>query len=167
MPICFNIKSWVLWIKWSPGSQRSMNITVLGNVLHNIYIHFWKMWDFSVTISTRTVHWHFRLFISCIKSNWLLYRRSARKPLKTHWGRVTHICVGKLTIIGSDNGLSPGRRQVIIWTNAGILLIGPLGTKFSEMLIAIDTFSFKCILNCRLRNGSHFVSALMCWTDPR
>ena len=38
----------------------------------------------------------------------------------THWGRVTHICVGKLTIIGSDNGLSPGRRQAIIWTNAGI-----------------------------------------------
>ena len=41
----------------------------------------------------------------------------------THWGRVTHICVSKLTIIGSDNGLSPGRRQAIIWTNAGILLI--------------------------------------------
>ena len=61
----------------------------------------------------------------------------------THWGRETHICVGKLTIIGSDNGLSPGRRQVIIWTNAGILLIGPLGTNFSETLIAIETFSFK------------------------
>ena len=29
----------------------------------------------------------------------------------THWGRVTHICVSKLTIIGSDNGLSPGRRR--------------------------------------------------------
>ena len=43
----------------------------------------------------------------------------------THWGRVTHICVDKLTIIGSDNGLSPGRRQAIIWTSAGILLIGP------------------------------------------
>ena len=60
-----------------------------------------------------------------------------------HWGRVTHICVGKLTIIGSDNGLSPGRRQAIIWTNAEILLIGPLGTNFSEILIAIETFSFK------------------------
>ena len=46
----------------------------------------------------------------------------------THWGRVTHICVGKLSIIGSDNGLSPDRRQAIIWTNAGILLIGTLGT---------------------------------------
>ena len=38
----------------------------------------------------------------------------------THWGRVTHICVDKLSIIGSDNGLSPGRHQAIIWSNAGI-----------------------------------------------
>ena len=62
-----------------------------------------------------------------------------------HWGRVTHICVGNLTIIGPDNGLSPGRRQVIIWTNAGILLIGPWGTNFSEISIGIHTFSFKKI----------------------
>ena len=45
--------------------------------------------------------------------------------------------------IGSDKGLSPIRRQAIIWTNAGILLIEPLGTKFSEILIEIHTFSFK------------------------
>ena len=62
-----------------------------------------------------------------------------------HWGRVTHICINKLTIIGSDNGLSPGRRQAIIWTSAGILLIGPLGTNFSEILIEIQTFSLKKI----------------------
>ena len=55
----------------------------------------------------------------------------------THWGRVTHIYVSKLTIIGSDNGLSPGRRQAIIWTIAGILLIGPLGANFREILIGI------------------------------
>ena len=59
----------------------------------------------------------------------------------THWGRETHICVGKFTIIGSDNGLSPGRRQAIIWTNGGILLIGPLGTNFNGILIEIHTFS--------------------------
>ena len=61
----------------------------------------------------------------------------------THWGRVTHICVNRLTIIGSDNGLPPDRRQAIIWTNAGILLIGPLGTNFGEILIEILIFSFK------------------------
>ena len=63
----------------------------------------------------------------------------------TRWGRVTHICIGNLTIIGPDNGLSPGRRQAIIWTNAGILLIGPWGRNFSEILIGIHTFSFKKI----------------------
>ena len=56
---------------------------------------------------------------------------------------MTHICVGKLTIIVSDNGLSPGRRQAIIWPNAGILLIWPLGTNVNEILIGIETFSFK------------------------
>ena len=61
----------------------------------------------------------------------------------THWGWVTHISVGKLTIIGSDNGLSPGRRQAFIITTAGILLIGTLGTNFSEILSEIYTFSFK------------------------
>ena len=68
---------------------------------------------------------------------------SSTRPRLTHWGRVTHICVSNLTIIASDNGLLPGRRQAIIWTNAGILLIGPLGTHFSEILIGIQTLSFK------------------------
>ena len=50
-----------------------------------------------------------------------------------HWGRVKRIFVGNLTIIGSDNCLSPGRRHAIIWTDAGILLIGPSKTDFSEI----------------------------------
>ena len=53
--------------------------------------------------------------------------------LLTHWGQMTHICISKSTIIGSDNGLLPGWRQAIIGTNAGILLIGPYGTNFSEI----------------------------------
>ena len=61
----------------------------------------------------------------------------------THWGQVTHKCISKLTINGSDNGLSPGWCQAIIWTSAGILSIGPLWTNFSEILIGIQTFSFK------------------------
>ena len=81
----------------------------------------------------------------------------------THWGRATHICVGKLTIIGSDNGLSPGRRQAIIWTSAGILLVGLLGTNFSEFQSEFKHFhSRKSIWKCRLENGGHFVSASMC-----
>ena len=54
--------------------------------------------------------------------------------LITHWGR---------TVIGSDNGLSTGRRHAIIWSNAGILLIVPLETNFYEFFIEIHTFSFK------------------------
>ena len=85
---------------------------------------FWKLWI---------------LEIMKIEFCWMLCFVSSL----THWGRVTHICVSKKTIIGSDNGLSPGRRQAIIWTNAGILLIGNLGTNFSEILIEIRIFSFK------------------------
>ena len=72
----------------------------------------------------------------------------------TQWDRVMHIyivCVSTLAIIDSDNGLSPDRSQAIIWTSAGILLIGPLGTNFSEILIEILTFSFK---KMRLKESS-------------
>ena len=65
------------------------------------------------------------------------------RALLTHWGWVTHICVSKLTPIGADNGLLPRWPQAIIRSNAGILLIGPLGTIFSELSIKIHTFSFK------------------------
>ena len=61
----------------------------------------------------------------------------------THWGRVTHICVSKQTIIGSDNGLSPGRHQAIIWTNDGILIIRTFRTHFSKIVSEIYTLSFK------------------------
>ena len=61
----------------------------------------------------------------------------------THWGWVTHICVSDLTIIGSDNGLSLGRRQAIIRTNAGISVKKTLGTSFNKILIKIILFSFK------------------------
>ena len=56
-------------------------------------------------------------------------------PTLSHWDWVTHICVGDLTIIGSDNGLSPDWRRAITWTNVGILLIVPLGINLSEILI--------------------------------
>ena len=51
--------------------------------------------------------------------------------LITPCGLVTHTCIGNLTIVGSNNGLSPGWCQAIIWTNAGILLIETLGKKKS------------------------------------
>ena len=78
---------------------------------------------------------------------------------------MTHICVGNLTIIGSDNGLSPGRRQAIIWTNIGILLIGPVGRNFNEILIEIDTFSFtKMHLKMSSAQWRPFYLGLNCTT---
>ena len=87
------------------------------------------------------------VFCAKFQNDWSNMTSSANEMSRdfrlTHWGRVTHICVGNLTIIDPDNGLSPGRRQAIIWTNAGIVLIGPWRTNFSEILIGIQTFSFK------------------------
>ena len=77
----------------------------------------------------------------------------------THRGRVTHICVSKIIIIVSNNGLSPGRCQGIIWNNAGILLIAPLGINISEIVDEINVFLFKKIhLNISSENGVYFVS---------
>ena len=69
----------------------------------------------------------------------------------SYWGRVTHTCVSKLAIIGSDNGLSPSRRKPITWTNTELLLIRPLGTNINEILIEIFIFSFK---NMQLKMSS-------------
>ena len=116
-----------------------------------------------VIISFNDVHYKRNIFISnCSNAMkikltlWLLMARrvSTRASVDTmlsmcfqlfmeliHWGRGMHICISKL----SYNGLSPGQCQAIIWTNAGILLIGSIGTNFSEILIEIQTFPFKKI----------------------
>ena len=83
--------------------------------------------------------WHRFIKTFCVN----ILKCFSRHMLLIHWGRLTPICVSELTIIGSDNGLSPGRRQAIIWTNAAILLILTLGTNFSEILSENRTFSFK------------------------
>ena len=93
---------------------------------------------------------------SSTKMDWKMsFEKMSEGNILTHWGRVTHICVIKLTITGSDNGLSPGWRQAIILTSAGIFLIGHLGANFSKnhqnSYIFIQEFSFKKMrLKCRL-----------------
>ena len=101
------------FICWGPMYSKSWLIQVIT-------------WHF--TSATHGIIWQ-----CCVKSSYLL----------THWGQVMHICISKLTIIGPDNVLSPGRRPAIIWTNAGKLLNGLLGTNFSEIEIEIQTFSLK------------------------
>ena len=78
----------------------------------------------------------------------------------THWGRTMYIYVGKVTTIGSDYGLAPSSR---IWTIDRTLLIGPLGANFSEILIRIQTFSFKKMhLKLSSAKWRPFVSASIC-----
>ena len=57
----------------------------------------------------------------------------------TNWGQDTHICVIIQTIIDSDNGLSPVRRQAIIRTNAGLLSVWSLRTYFSDIFFYQNT----------------------------
>ena len=89
-----------------------------------------------VIVNWNMLQWNFNLnanlFISENASEDIVCETVAflprRRWVKSHpddyspsWGRVTHICVGNLTSIGPDKGLSPGRRQAIAWTNAGTL----------------------------------------------
>ena len=74
-----------------------------------------------------------------------------------------HICTSNLTIIGSDNGLVPGWHQAIIWTNDGILLVGPIATNFSEILIKIHIFSFNAMhLNMSSAKMAAILSLIQC-----
>ena len=75
------------------------------------------------------------IFINPIICRVIVQQSAGCQITLTHQGRATHICVSELIIIG--------RRQVIIWTKVGILLIWPLGINFSEIVIEINTFSFK------------------------
>ena len=74
--------------------------------------------------------------------NFQWYKSQTSIDSLVHWGRVMHICVSKETLIRSDNSLSPGLCQAIIWTNVGILLIRTLGTNLSEISSEIQAFSF-------------------------
>ena len=106
------------------------------------------------------LHIHYvwiRCFISlrCFSFNKNLYEYVLQL---TRWGRMTHMCVSDLTMINSDSGLSPGRCQAIIWTNAGISFIEPKGINFGETLIKIHIFAFRKghLKKNRLRNSIYF-----------
>ena len=121
--------------RWIPFKRATNTDSVSVPLRHHVCI-------FLLRTTWNTLHYKYTL----------ISKASAVSELLTHWGRVTHICVSKLTTIASDNGLSPGRRQAIIWTNDGILLIWPLGTNFSEILIEIHSFSFKK-MNLKMSSG--------------
>ena len=145
----------LMWTIWTPISSvlkkaDKLNLSLYLSVVVApvIYKEPWYNKQFGLRkLGSRSwwCIWNFHHWLHLKLSFWQLPMLPVMKISSklTHWGRVTHICVSRLTIIGSDNGLSPDRRQAIIWTNVGLLLIGPLGTNFSEIVIEILTFSFK------------------------
>ena len=89
------------------------------------------------------------MYINSLKPDWRIYA-------SLNW-----------VIVGSDNSLWPVQRKAIIWTNAGMLLIGPLRTHFTEILIEIQTFSLRKIRLkmsfakcCSFRLGLNVLTAL-------
>ena len=100
-----------------------MHVVLLSCKVYETYFNF------KIEHSNGIPPWHEAQWLELIEAEWRIY-------------------VSKLIIIGSDNGigLSPVQRQAIIWTNTGILSLGPLWTNFNEILIEIDIFPLKkCI----------------------
>ena len=72
--------------------------------------------------------------ISCMPGTWACFNSSPHSAASIYRDN-----------IGSDNGLSPIRRQAIIYTNCELRSIGPKGTNFDEIFIKIQKFSFRNI----------------------
>ena len=162
---CSEVVPWVLINSGHPWTSYKINLyskSVMNQQQHkNI-----SSLSYQSQLST---HGESEWNIRCIRYNMIYLEAEEQQgtecqynsvwSILTHRGRVTHICVSKLTNIGSDNGLAPTRRQAIIWTNVGILLIGPLGTNFSEISIEIHIFSFKKI-DLKMSSGNWQPSCL-------
>ena len=123
----------------------------------------WHLWhaipmNAQFKVRFRTDFSHVILYILIFKSQCLDKACEHVKWRWTLWGREAHICVGNLTIIGSDKVLVPVRCRAIIWNNAVILLIRTLGTNFNETWSEISTFSFKKMRLKMSANGDNFVS---------
>ena len=159
-------------VKWRPFclSLNVLTRVVISSGNGSLFTHHQaKTWVFHMLLSNEPLQMIWNWYSFSTRKNhyendvckfWQFHQGGSQL---THWGWVTHICVSKLTIIGSDNGLSPGRRQAIIWTNAGTLLIRPFGTNFSEILIGVQLFSFrKMELKMSSAKWRPFVSASMC-----
>ena len=148
------------WVKIN--ITRKINVKHLLHFIRNIFVNGMFNEECVMNLISLLARGQFHYDISMLKSM-SVGQNIPTCPLITHWGRVTYIGVSKLSILGSDNGLSPGRRQPIIWTSAGLLLIGPLRKNFSEIVIKIHTFSFRK-MHLKMSSGKWrpFGSASMC-----
>ena len=126
-PSSFSISSSVL----STNAMFSLItkwLRVVYSAIHPEQIYLFDVKGQSEICKSNRLRILFLLKASSKTWQWIFHEPENSDHTLTHWGRVAHICVGNLIIIGPDNGLSHGRRQAIIWTNAGIFLIGHRGT---------------------------------------
>ena len=84
------------------------------------------------------------------EKTWNIFASHVISPHLTHWGRVMHICIGNLTIIGSDNGLAHSRRQAYLnqcWNILNWTLRNKLQWNFKQNLyIFIQENAFDCVV---------------------
>ena len=133
------LRTWIIGAAWYKTVWRNFSLHL--NIYTYLSLHI-------ITVTTYWARWRLqsptsRLFVQP------LIQAQIKEHIKAprHW-----------PLWGESTG-----GQVIIWTNAGILLIGPLRINFSETFIKYTHFhSRKCIWNCRPEIGGHFVSASMC-----
>ena len=110
-PFCSGFKSMLIenFLWWCPNSSKQANLDQGGGTKPifsvPLFSPFSRMIFMKSDISYREIN---EQSFSNNPNPGKLWK------VLTHWGQATHICVGDLTITGSDNGLSPGRRQAII-----------------------------------------------------
>ena len=150
----FNSKASNVTIRFDLGHDLDLWILKVKRDL-DLWLHTWPWpWIFMVKFWNSCIsEWEGRLtlhigggsrsFMTMTMTIW--WPRSGAWIYQIVTGVTSVVGVPSTHLVVSDNGLLPGRCQAIIWTSVGILLIGPLGTNFSEMLIEIPTFSFKKI----------------------
>ena len=105
---------------WMPaGKPTELSRIKLKSLLSNSNWKGWPKVNDTFSWNGHTLNWLFS-YHSTYQKHHGTFSPGDVKWL-THWGRVTHLCVSKLTINGSDNG----RRSPNTWSNVGILLIRP------------------------------------------
>ena len=98
----------------------------------------------------------------CRSLHLLCLHKASVFPSLTHWGWVTHVCVGKQGHHWFRYGLLPVRLKAIIWTNAGKKLMWLVGTRPMGKLIVIwiKTQPFLTTLNLTLKTSSCRMAAI-------
>ena len=134
-----------LWIQSSDETICSLCVQhrLANQYGHDSHIVFPNIFKIDLSVCVFSLRWVRHCWRKCS------YDKLTNLPV------VRHICVS----IGSDNGLSPIRHQAITWTNSGLLSIGPLETRFSEILIKIRNFWF---MKMHLKMSSA-KRPLFCW----